>query len=83
MTVQSRRPKPIQPKVATSNASMRSKSALEMVLAWVANSSAAMRFFWTSSSLENAPAAAASSSSCPFSMWVMSASMRSLMWVRA
>ena len=36
MTVQSRRPKPIQPKVATSNASMRSKSALEMVRAWAA-----------------------------------------------
>ena len=81
MTVQSRKPKPIQPSVPTLNWSMREKSWFEISRAWCANSDAAMRFF--SFAASSSAARNGMSSSCPFSISTISSSIFALICVRA
>ena len=82
ITVHRRKPKPIHPNVLMSNCSMRSKSWFEICRAVRANSSAAMRFFSRSFSSKTG-SAVTRTSSCPFSMLTMSASIFPLIWSRA
>ena len=81
MTVHTRKPKPIQPNVHTSNFAMRSKSAFVMSRACAANSSAAMRLRSRSSSLTMAIGATASSWAC--STLEIITSICSLIFLRA
>ena len=81
MTVHTRKPKPIQPNVHTSNCAIRSKSAFEIERACAANSSAAMRLRSRSSSLMGATLAR--SSSCARSTFVIIASICWLIFSRA
>ena len=82
MAVQSRNPKPIQPKVLMSKDSMREKSVFEIFRAVCANSAAATRFLSRSSSSPKG-SVARRASSCPFSTFSMSASIRVLISVFA